>query len=125
MRRAQPGTERLTMADTTDMLIIGGGVIGMATALELQTRDPSARATVLEREPVPAARQSGHNSGVIHAGGHCRPGSMKARFCREGVSGRFGNNAATPVTPTDPGSCFKCSANVVRHVKSRFRRRIA
>lgn len=125
MRRAQPGTERLTIADATDILIIGGGIIGMATALELQTRDPSARVAVLEKEPVPAARQSGRNSGAIHAGVHCRPGSMKARFCREVVSDRSGNNAAAPVTPTDPGSCFKSSANAVRHVKSRFRRRIA
>ena len=125
MRRAQPGTERLTIASATDMLIIGGGIIGMAAALELQTRDPSARITVLEKEPVPAARQSGHNSGVIPAEVRYRPGSMKARFCGEEASGRSGNNAAAPVTPTDTGSCFKSSANAVRHVKSRFRRRIA
>ena len=73
------------MADTTDILIIGGGIIGMATALELQTRDPSARVTVLEKEPVPAVHQSGRNSGVIHAGVYYVPGSMKARFCREGA----------------------------------------
>lgn len=113
------------MADTTDMLIIGGGVIGMAAALELQTRDPSARIMVLEKEPVPAAHQSGHNTRVIHADAQYRPGSTKVRFRREGVSGRSGNNAAAPVTPTDPGSCFKSSANAVRHVKCRFRRRIA
>ena len=113
------------MADTTDMLIIGGGIIDMATTLELQTRDPSIRITVLEKELVPAARQSGRSSWVIHAGVHCRPGSMKARFRREEVSGRSGNNAAAPVKPTDPGSCFKSSANAVRHVDSRFRRRVA
>lgn len=73
------------MTDTTDILIIGGGIIGMATALELQTRDRSARITVLEKEATPAVHQSGHNSGVIHAGVYYAPGSMKARFCREGV----------------------------------------
>ena len=75
----------MTLADTTDILIIGGGIIGMAAALELQTRDPSARITVLEKEPVPAVHQSGRNSGVIHAGVYYAPGSMKARFCREGA----------------------------------------
>lgn len=73
------------MTETTDILIIGGGIIGMATALELQSRDPAARITVLEKEPTPATHQSGHNSGVIHAGVYYAPGSMKARFCREGV----------------------------------------
>lgn len=73
------------MTDTTDILIVGGGIIGMATALELQTREPSARITVLEKEPTPAVHQSGHNSGVIHAGVYYAPGSMKARFCRGGV----------------------------------------
>lgn len=51
------------MSDTTDILIIGGGIIGMAVALELQMRDPSARITVLEKEPVPAVHQSVRNSG--------------------------------------------------------------
>ncbi|SMR70859.1 L-2-hydroxyglutarate oxidase [Aliiroseovarius halocynthiae] len=73
------------MTETTDILIIGGGIVGMATALELQTRDPSARITLLEKEPTPAVHQSGHNSGVIHAGVYYAPGSMKARFCRDGA----------------------------------------
>lgn len=73
------------MAETSDILIIGGGIIGIATALELQSGDPSLRITLLEKEPGPAAHQSGHNSGVIHAGVYYAPGSMKARFCREGV----------------------------------------
>lgn len=73
------------MADTADIMIIGGGIIGVATALELQTRDPSLRITLLEKEAAPAIHQSGHNSGVIHAGVYYAPGSMKARFCREGV----------------------------------------
>ena len=72
------------MSNTTDILIIGGGIIGMAVALELQMLDPSARITVLEKEPGPAVHQSVRNSGVIHAGVYYLPGSIKARFCREG-----------------------------------------
>ncbi len=73
------------MSETADILIVGGGIIGVATALELQTRNPATRIVVLEKEAVPAAHQTGHNSGVIHAGVYYAPGSMKARFCREGV----------------------------------------
>lgn len=73
------------MTETTDILIIGGGIIGMATALELQARNSSTSITVLEKESKPAAHQSGHNSGVIHAGVYYAPGSLKAQFCRDGV----------------------------------------
>lgn len=73
------------MTGTTDILIVGGGIIGMATALELQSRDPAATITVLEKEAGAGQHQSGHNSGVIHAGVYYAPGSLKARFCREGV----------------------------------------
>ena len=73
------------MSETADILIVGGGIIGIATALELQTRDPSCAIILLEKEAVPAAHQTGHNSGVIHAGVYYAPGSKKARFCREGV----------------------------------------
>lgn len=68
-----------------DILIIGGGIVGMATALELQSREPKAKILVLEKEAGPATHQSGHNSGVIHAGVYYTPGSLKAKFCREGV----------------------------------------
>ncbi len=74
------------MTDTSDFLIVGGGIIGMATALELQARHPTARITLLEKEPSPATHQSGHNSGVIHAGVYYAPGSLKAQFCRAGVA---------------------------------------
>ena len=74
------------MTEKTDILVVGGGIIGMATALELQSRDPAAKITVLEKEAGPAVHQSGHNSGVIHAGVYYAPGSLKAKFCREGVS---------------------------------------
>lgn len=73
------------MTQVADILIAGGGIVGFGTALELQRRHPDARIVVLEKEPGPARHQSGHNSGVIHAGVYYKPGSLKARFCREGV----------------------------------------
>ena len=67
-----------------DIAIIGGGIIGLATALQLSLRHPEQRAVVLEKETTLAAHQTGHNSGVIHSGIYYRPGSLKARNCVEG-----------------------------------------
>lgn len=67
-----------------DYILIGGGILGLATALELQTRFPGKRVLVLEKESGPARHQTGHNSGVIHAGVYYKPGSLKARFCKAG-----------------------------------------
>jgi L-2-hydroxyglutarate oxidase LhgO len=67
-----------------DVAIVGGGIVGLATALRLLERRPDTRLTLLEKEPELAAHQSGHNSGVIHAGVYYAPGSLKARLCREG-----------------------------------------
>ncbi|HSA92852.1 MAG TPA: FAD-dependent oxidoreductase, partial [Terriglobales bacterium] len=69
-----------------DVLIIGGGIVGLATAFELARRQPNLRVIVLEKEPTLAAHQSGHNSGVIHSGIYYRPGSLKARLCVEGAA---------------------------------------
>lgn len=68
-----------------DYLIIGGGIIGLSTAWQLQQRYPDRRILLLEKENQLATHQSGHNSGVIHAGLYYHPLSLKARFCREGV----------------------------------------
>ena len=65
--------------------VIGGGIVGLATALELSERDPGARILVLEKERAVATHQTGHNSGVIHAGIYYQPGSLKARLCRTGA----------------------------------------
>ena len=73
-------------AKTTDFAIIGGGIVGLATALDLQSRHPTARITLLEKEPSPALHQTGRNSGVIHAGVYYAPGSLKAQFCAQGVA---------------------------------------
>lgn len=65
-------------------MIIGGGILGLATARELQSRRPGLRLALLEKETTLAAHQTGHNSGVIHSGVYYRPGSLKARLCLEG-----------------------------------------
>lgn len=73
------------MTTNTDFLIIGGGIVGMATALKLSEKHPNRTITVLEKETELAAHQTGRNSGVIHAGVYYQPGSLKAEFCHKGV----------------------------------------
>jgi 2-hydroxyglutarate dehydrogenase len=68
-----------------DLLVVGGGILGLAVARELLTRRPDARLALLEREPELGAHQTSHNSGVIHAGIYYAPGSLKARLCVEGA----------------------------------------
>jgi len=68
-----------------DIAIVGGGIIGLATALALSEQAPGLRLAVLEKEARLAAHQSSHNSGVIHAGIYYAPGSYKARLCVEGM----------------------------------------
>jgi len=67
-----------------DVAIVGGGIVGLATARELLRRDPSRRIVVIEKEQRLAAHQTGHNSGVIHSGIYYAPGSAKARLCVAG-----------------------------------------
>ncbi len=68
-----------------DFVIIGGGIVGISTAWQLQNRFPHKHIMVLEKEPHPAMHQTGHNSGVIHAGVYYQPGSLKADFCKRGA----------------------------------------
>jgi len=70
--------------EAVDVAIIGGGLVGLATALRLLESRPALRLTVIEQETELAVHQSGHNSGVIHAGLYYPPGSLKAALCREG-----------------------------------------
>ncbi|MEC9304801.1 MAG: FAD-dependent oxidoreductase, partial [Pseudomonadota bacterium] len=67
-----------------DFIIVGGGILGFSTAMQLQQAYPDKRLLVLEKEAGPAQHQTGHNSGVIHAGVYYTPGSLKAKFCLEG-----------------------------------------
>ncbi len=67
-----------------DLAIIGGGIVGLATAMELLMRLPSLQVVVLEKEHEIAQHQTGHNSGVIHSGIYYTPGSLKAKACVAG-----------------------------------------
>ena len=69
---------------THDVVIVGGGIVGLATACDVQRRQPGAKVLLLEKEAAVALHQSGRNSGVIHAGVYYPPGTLKARFCAEG-----------------------------------------
>jgi 2-hydroxyglutarate dehydrogenase len=67
-----------------DTVVVGAGILGLATARELLLRRPGSRVLVLEREADVAFHQTGHNSGVVHAGIYYKPGSLKAQLCTEG-----------------------------------------
>lgn len=67
-----------------DVVVIGGGIVGLATALNLKKAKPSLRLLLVEKENSLAAHQTGHNSGVIHSGLYYKPGSLKAKNCIEG-----------------------------------------
>lgn len=72
------------MSNTYDYAIIGGGIVGLATAMKLSQMLPSAKITVIEKESSWAYHQTGNNSGVIHSGVYYKPGSFKAKFSRAG-----------------------------------------
>ena len=86
------------MSGRFDVVVIGGGIVGLSTALQLLERRPGLRLALLEKEPELATHQTGHNSGVLHAGLYYRPGSLKARLCREGKLAveRFADEHAIP-----------------------------
>lgn len=67
-----------------DVIIIGGGVVGLASAFKILENNPALKLCVLEKEKAVAQHQSGHNSGVIHSGIYYKPGSQKAKNCRRG-----------------------------------------
>lgn len=69
-----------------DIAIIGGGIVGLATGMELLRRRPGARLVLLEKEDRIAQHQTGHNSGVLHSGIYYAPGSLKATLCVKGKS---------------------------------------
>lgn len=68
-----------------DFAVIGGGIVGLATAMTLLQERPGSSVVVLEKEDDVARHQTGHNSGVIHAGIYYKPGSLKAKLCKEGA----------------------------------------
>jgi L-2-hydroxyglutarate oxidase len=87
------------VSERPDIAVIGAGILGLATARELLIRHPDLAVTVLDKEDRVAAHQTGHNSGVLHAGLYYAPGSLKARLCREGKAAmeRFAEEHSIPV----------------------------
>ncbi|GAK15521.1 LOW QUALITY PROTEIN: L-2-hydroxyglutarate oxidase [Vibrio sp. JCM 19053] len=73
------------MKSVYDYIIVGGGIVGVSTAWQLQQRHPDKSILLVEKESGFAQHQTGHNSGVIHAGVYYAPGSLKADFCKRGV----------------------------------------
>ncbi len=69
-----------------DVVVIGGGIVGLATALQLKTANPKLRLTLIEKEDILAKHQTGNNSGVIHSGLYYKPGSLKATNCIRGYN---------------------------------------
>ena len=72
------------LPEKTDVAIVGAGIVGLATAYQISERYPQLSICVLEKEPLVGQHQSGRNSGVLHSGIYYKPGSLKARNCREG-----------------------------------------
>jgi L-2-hydroxyglutarate oxidase len=77
---------RVRITYDCDVLVIGGGIVGLSTAYAITRAAPGTRVTVLEKEPGPARHQTGRNSGVIHSGIYYRPGSLKARYAVRGAA---------------------------------------
>ncbi|WP_338698076.1 L-2-hydroxyglutarate oxidase [Streptomyces sp. Q6] len=75
-----------TAAYDGDVLVVGGGIVGLSTAYAVSRAAPGTRVVVLEKEAGPARHQTGRNSGVIHSGIYYRPGSLKARFAVRGAA---------------------------------------
>lgn len=75
--------------NTFDFVLIGGGIVGISTAWQLQKSFPEANILVVEKENGLARHQTGHNSGVIHAGVYYQPGSLKADFCKRGAAATY------------------------------------
>ncbi|HWT92427.1 MAG TPA: FAD-dependent oxidoreductase, partial [Solirubrobacteraceae bacterium] len=73
------------MGSDPDIAVVGAGIVGLAVARELLQRRAARRVVVVEREDVVGAHQTGHNSGVIHAGIYYAPGSLKAQLCVDGA----------------------------------------
>jgi L-2-hydroxyglutarate oxidase len=83
-----------------DVIVVGGGIVGLATAYRLLEARPDMRLAVVEKEPDLATHQTGHNSGVLHAGLYYKPGSLKAELCRAGKG--EGRPARVRRGPRDP-----------------------
>ena len=105
------------MSTTYDMVVVGAGIVGLAKERVAPPRHPDHQIAVLEKEPETAPHQSGHNSGVVHAGVYYKPGSLKARLCVEGKprDGALRRRARHPVrdaaaSSSSPSTRASCPA---------------
>ena len=96
----------------TDITIIGGGIVGIATAYELLCRFPGISLEVLEKEATLALHQTGRNSGVIHAGIYYAPGSLKADFCRRGLAATLRFSTEHGIAHEQPGKLLVATSPV-------------
>jgi (S)-2-hydroxyglutarate dehydrogenase len=96
----------------TDITIIGGGIVGIATAYELLRHFPGLSLEVLEKEADLALHQTGRNSGVIHAGIYYAPGSLKAEFCRRGLAATLRFCAEHGIAHEQPGKLLVATSPV-------------
>lgn len=101
---------------TYDFCIIGGGIVGLATAVALIRRRPGAGILILEKESALGRHQTGHNSGVIHAGIYYAPGSLKAELCRRGAQ-RTKEFCAESGIPFEVCGKLLVATNAVEHTR--------
>lgn len=106
-----------------DIAVVGGGIVGLATARELLVRHPHLKLVLIEKEPALSRHQSGHNSGVIHSGIYYTPGSLKARLCVEGRKAAWDycerkgieyRNVGKMIIATDPLELPRLEALMIR-----------
>lgn len=88
-----------------DVAVVGGGIVGLAAARELQLRHPSLSMVLLEKEGELATHQTGHNSGVIHSGVYYTPGTLKAKLCVEGNRKTYGPRSVHARPPFHTPRC--------------------
>lgn len=89
LTRRAASSDAASNSASYDVLIVGGGIVGLATAQELIHRHPELTFGLVEKETELATHQTGHNSGVVHAGIYYKPGSLMARLCVEGLGAVF------------------------------------
>ena len=83
-RRTGDPRQEITLNERQDLIVVGGGIVGLATAYRYLQKFPGRSLTLIEKETEVAAHQTGHNSGVLHSGIYYKPGSLKAKNCRTG-----------------------------------------
>lgn len=106
-----------------DFCVIGGGIVGLATALQILERRPGASLLLLEKESTVGVHQTGHNSGVIHAGIYYEPGSIKARLCREGAEATKAFCRDNGIPFETPGKLIVATNDIeLQRIKALFQR---